>query len=1000
MQEVLYGRSPGARHNGGREGVSLRRIFVVRVTLVTAAALVSLAAVAAAQSTGQIEGVVLDRSKAALPGVTVEASSPALQGTQVAVTDESGDFRLPLLRPGSYTVRFSLSGFTTVEHGGVVVPLGRTVTLQVQMQPAFREDVTVVSETPAIDVRSAEVGANVTREFFLALPLDRDFVSVVQAAPGTTTDGSGTVVYGSTGLENTYTIDGVNTTNTVNSTSGRVLNFEFIDEVQVRTGGYAAEYGRATGGVVNVITRSGGNDFHGDVFGYYFSDSLQSQPTEEVGAYGREFAGTYTVDAFRKADLGFGLGGYMLKDRLWFFVAYDRIANEEDRRVAKDFSASGGPPEGKIYVAAEERDLWSGKLTWRLAANHSLIASLFGDPSRSDGPVKDLNGEESTFLGTADGGGGTAMLRWEGVLGTSVVVDAQVSRYALNNVIDGPGAGVPLNVDRTTPLYATTGVGFRSGGFGYYWDEQDVRESGRVNAALFLADFGGDHELKAGAEFERVSLDYRGLASGGQVVFALCARGQMTPGGCPAEWAYYAHELYLTGLPPGGAADPELSGYVTDTSGITPRSANPAAYLQDTWRVLPSLTLNLGVRWERQQYYDSHGTLKLDLADEWAPRAGLVWDVGNKGATKVFASWGRFYETAPLMLTFTFNDNVSAETSNRGPLAVECDPALAADPAYWGCTLYSAAATPVDPAGVKGGHLDEALLGLEIAATPSLVLGAKLVYRTLDRIVEDSATADGYYMGNPGYGLLKTALDLQTESLMLPLPPPRRTFTGVELTAVKRLTGNWRMIASYLWSKLEGNYDGSYYPDYDQQMPNLSAAYDYGELAVHNNGYLSNDRRHQAKLSASYRFPFGLGTGVSAYYRSGTPVSALGWSYYGPILYLSQRGAWGRTDDQYEMDLHLGYPVKVGGAQVTFLLDVFNLLDRQSETGRDQRYNLDWTVDVIDYSTGAELPAIAPGTPCASVVPAEWAYSCNGGFNTTNAWQDPRSIRLGVRVTF
>jgi len=125
-------------------------------------------------------------------------------------------------------------------------------------------------------------------------------------------------------------------------------------------------------------------------------------------------------------------------------------------------------------------------------------------------------------------------------------------------------------------------------------------------------------------------------------------------------------------------------------------------------------------------------------------------------------------------------------------------------------------------------------------------------------------------------------------------------------------------MASYLWSKLEGSYDGHYFPDYyGQQMPNLSAAYDYGELTVHNDGYLSNDRRHQAKVAAVHVFPFRLTAGASAYYRSGTP-----------------------------------------------------------------------------------LPSIARGTPCASLVSPDNAVTCNSAFNTTNAWQDPRSVRLGVRITF
>ena len=592
------------------------------------------------------------------------------------------------------------------------------------------------------------------------------------------------------------------------------------------------------------------------------------------------------------------------------------------------------------------------------------------------------------------------MLRWEGVLGASLVVDAQASRYRLNSATRSPYLAEPQLQDFTTPLFATTGVPSKSGGFGTYSDREDARDAGRADASLFVGDLGGDHELKAGVEVERVSLVQNVSYSGRQVDQRWCAIGYMTAGGCPDEWSFYAHNVLLSGRPPGGALDPDVPDYVTDVQARKPSSLNQAAYLQDAWRPLPSLTLNLGVRWERQRFYDFHDALTLELPDEWAPRLGFAWDVRNDGAAKVYGSWGRFYESAPLMLGLTFNDGVSASMTNHDAHDLTCDPTLFGEPWYGWCDVYSAAPTPVDPAGVKGGYLDEAVLGGELSVARDLVLGAKLVYRTLGRIVEDAYGSEGFYMGNPGYGLLRTGPDLLTGEWMLPLAPPKRAFKGVELTAVKRYADNWQLMASYLWSKLEGNYDGAYYPDYKQTMPNVSAAYDYSDFLVHNDGYLSNDRRHQAKASAAYSFPFGLTAGATAFYRTGTPISALGASWYGNILYLSQRGVWGRTDSEYEMDLHLAYAIKVGGAHVSLLLDVFNLFDRQGETGRDQSYNLDWTLDVIDYETGEVLPPIAPGTPCTTASPPEYADYCNAGFNTTDAWQDPRSIRLGVRVTF
>ncbi len=782
---------------------------------------------------------------------------------------------------------------------------------------------------------------------------------------------------------------------------GKSLNFEFIQEVQVKTGSYQAEFGRSTGGVVNVITKSGGNQFHGDAFAYYYSDALQSRWRQEAESYRHLYAGSYLLEAFRKSDVGADLGGYLRKDTLWFFAAYDRVMNNQDEKVTKDYSPYGGPPEGKVYVARKTEQLWSVKLTWRPAANHSLVVSAFGDPRRQEGPLPDfsLNGEESSFLGTFETGGNDGAVHYQGVLGSHAVIDAQASRHSMVYRNTGPGASIPGIGDATTSLYATTGEAFWRGGFGDDNDEHDTRDGVRVGVTFFLGHFAGEHEIKAGAESERVVVDTLVAYSGGQSMVLWCADGQLTPDGCPTGASFVRHHFRLGAVPPGGGLDPDIGEYVTPSTRIDPSNRDDAAFLQDTWRISPRLTLSLGLRLERQKMYDRHGTLKLSLNGESAPRVGFVWDFKGDGRSRLFGSWGRFYETVPMSISYgAFQDLIYAHTTNLDPAALACDPALDSDlsGAYPPCTIDVGSAMPVDP-GIKGEFMDEALLGAEFTAGRDLVLGAKLIYRTLGRVVEDSTSPDGWHIGNPGRGLLTNLFDMSW-SWVVPAPQPKRTFKGVELTATKRLSDNWQLLASYLWSKLEGNYDGNYVRDVNQSNPNLSQAYDYAEVTIHRDGYLGNDRRHQAKVAAAYSFPFGLTVGASAYYRTGVPLSALGYNVYS--VYLSQRGAWGRTDAEYEADLHLGYPFKVGGAQVNVLLDVFHLLDRQGETGRDQRYNLDWTLDVLDYSTGKPLPPIKPGTPCTSAVPPEYAWSCNPGFNKSNAWQDPRSVRLGVRVTF
>ena len=235
-------------------------------------------------------------------------------------------------------------------------------------------------EALTIDPTSPTPGVNIGQRAIQNLPTGRDYTSVVQIAPGVSTDASNNnadqttiTVYGSSGAENAYLIDGANTTNIEYGLEGKQLNFEFIQEIDVKTGGYEAEYGRATGGIVNVITRSGGNEFHGDAFGYYDNDSLQAS-TKNVGETLQGAAVGFTRD-----DWGADLGGYILKDRLWFFGAYDRVTRKTTNAL------TAGPFEGQTVESKSVRNLGSGKLTWGFASGHTLVASLIQDPRTDSG---------------------------------------------------------------------------------------------------------------------------------------------------------------------------------------------------------------------------------------------------------------------------------------------------------------------------------------------------------------------------------------------------------------------------------------------------------------------------------------------------------------------------------------------------------------------------------------------------------------------------------------
>jgi hypothetical protein len=322
--------------------------------------------------------------------VTVTLESPALPGNPGTVTDARGAFKFLVLPPGTYSATFSLAGYQIQQLPNIKVGIDSTVRFNVTMVPAFSDEIVVSAGSPLVNTTDATVGIELSHDFYMDLPMARNYTAVAAVTPGAQDDLSGQTFYGSTGAENAYYIDGANTTEIERGQQGTVLNFEFIDEVQVKAGGYNAEYGHATGGLINVITKSGGNEFHGDVFGYFDTDSLRSDLKGE--AEEGTVWGSYKTISSVRSDYGADLGGYIVKDKLWFFVAYDRVDNSDTNEVLEDFGdvVPHAPMAGDELPDDTTRDLFAAKLTWRISSNHSLSASVFGDPSERERTTQNL----------------------------------------------------------------------------------------------------------------------------------------------------------------------------------------------------------------------------------------------------------------------------------------------------------------------------------------------------------------------------------------------------------------------------------------------------------------------------------------------------------------------------------------------------------------------------------------------------------------------------------
>ncbi len=392
-------------------------------------------------------------------------------------------------------------------------------------------------------------------------------------------------------------------------------------------------------------------------------------------------------------------------------------------------------------------------------------------------------------------------------------------------------------------------------------------------------------------------------------------------------------------------------------------------YAQDTWKVIPSLTLSLGVRWELPRVEPDEMSKARLAADPnfgrdyffkftkiWenaAPRLGFSWDFTGTGRGKIYGSYSRFFlSNIPLDL------NARAATGETLIRYIYDRPNAQGN--LTGVQAFGAAPTFVDP-DLKQPYVEEATGGVEYELFNNLAVGGRFIWRNLGRTIEDGSFDGGntYFIMNPGESLtgrtpyvgpvdifLTPELSSLThiDNAVIPFPTAIRRYRAVEITATKRFSNNYQFVASYTWSKLNGNYEGLYRNDSGQLDPNITSLFDLPELLYNTTGRLNNDRPHQFKIDGSYDWGFGLTAGLSFRAQSGTPVSLLGPSpaYGDGQAYLAPRGSGGRTPVVTNTDVHLAYSRSFGDRyRGQIILDVFNVMNQQKAVEVDQLYRLD-----------------------------------------------------------
>ncbi|HEY3052701.1 MAG TPA: TonB-dependent receptor, partial [Thermoanaerobaculia bacterium] len=455
-----------------------------------------------ATTSGGVIGTITDSSGAALPGVTVELSGPAMQGTRMDVADARGQYRFLQVPPGeNYRLTATLSGFAPVTKTINRVYLGQDATVDISMRAAVSEAITVMAEAPLVDVTKTAIGVNVTSRQFESLPTQRSFQQLTTLAPGVTLEMSehdsrqlanSPNVGASSAPENNYIIDGLSTTDVRFGTSGTNLAMNFVEEVQVMTSGYSAECGRSTGGVFNVITKSGGNDFSGDVFGYYKNKSWSKEAPRNAGS-----GTTLLADLGTTKDFGVDVGGPIMRDRLWFFGAFDPTRRNVDVGGIRD-DATGeinNTPTG--YT--ERTNFYAGKMTWGIMPNHNVVVSAFGDPTHREGWL------ESAFFQSLDGAGRVADLgsknlagRYTGVLSQAWLIEGSLGRFTATH-----NRHALTEIGRTVPRQSDLFGGRVYGGNPAVFTDKESRNA----YALKLTNFFGAHELHYGGDVEKNKYD-------------------------------------------------------------------------------------------------------------------------------------------------------------------------------------------------------------------------------------------------------------------------------------------------------------------------------------------------------------------------------------------------------------------------------------------------------------------------------------------------------------
>jgi hypothetical protein len=869
-----------------------------------------------AQTTGDVRGTVLDVDGSPLPGVTVTVESDVLLGgSRSMVTGVNGGYSFTGLPLGRYTVVAQMSGFRTTRVENVLVSVSSISTVHFTLElPGVAEEVTVVGAAPVIDIASSSVPSTYDAELIEDLPKARNFYDLIQLSPGMSNSDQKwdrTVAFGSNQQSNVWLVDGINQTAPESGSSWTRVNPEAIQEVQVLGIGAPAEFGNATGGVFNVVTKQGGNRFRGSVNMYWQPPALTDTNVELENTPYPTYARNKYVD-------GSGtLGGPIKRDRLWFFSA---VQFQRDNAAQPGLNPDVQPDQVLNY--------YLGKLSSRIGDNNFLNATFHTDywdwpyvTSPRTTPSASSGEQGHTYSWSAD---------WRTILSDRTYVEARYGGFWGNDWADSwTGSTEPAFIDYTPP---DGGPATYSGGVWWPWSYTNSNQTANVAMSHYADDFlAGDHDFRLGVEYSRGKFDTR-LAGG-------------------YDGTYYYH----------------WGGYYAKVEGdpYAKRGLNTgvSAFIDDTWSIGNDVTLNLGVRFDHNggefpdeplltresfgdipQWRESGEYLPGFKVVDWnniSPRIGAAWAPFDDGSLVVRGFYGTFYDG-------NVAGNWSTPPPSGSPILQQWWYNPASGLYEWPGWSYEAGNSGFDP-DLRAPRTDQVTFGIEKSFADTFSVGAQYIYKYSKDLVgwelvggvwdevpfTDPFTGQGYTL----LSMVEQPIYRKGNSPGVVAPGGEdkywQRYQGLVFTFRKRpgAGGNWGLYASYTYSKSEGVIPTPFTQTQNNPLYGSRAGADPNAW-INAKQRLQGDRPHMFRVVGTLRLPWEIDFNGVLNLQSGRPynrqiqVFGLGQGIRNVVM--EPAGSTDELRHQFQSNIDLAFGKRfIVGANNVFRIDVqvFNLLN-------------------------------------------------------------------------